>query len=219
VTLDPGQPLYTARVGWALAFAASIHAAQTRKGKPEPYLSHLLAVGALVTHYGGTEDQIIGGLLHDAAEDCGGSARLAEIATLFGPEVATIVEDCSDSLTASPEEKAPWHERKVEHLAHLRECLTTPTALVAAADKIANLADIVEDLESHVAEGGGDADSVLSLFKGGPVGSRAYYSAMHALLAPHVPPAAARRLEELVVRLGAEVLPAGVDPVEWFAAR
>ena len=69
---EPKPDLYSARVGWALAYAARLHATQLRKGKKEPYLSHILQVTALVVRYGGTEDQMIAGTLHDVAEDCGG---------------------------------------------------------------------------------------------------------------------------------------------------
>ncbi len=69
------ERLYTDRVGEALRFAAEAHAEQARKGKPdEPYLSHILIVAGMVAHYGGDEDQIIAGVLHDAVEDAGGEA-------------------------------------------------------------------------------------------------------------------------------------------------
>ena len=51
--------------------AAQLHASQIRKGSRVPYVSHLLAVSSLVIESGGTEDQAIAGLLHDAVEDQG----------------------------------------------------------------------------------------------------------------------------------------------------
>ena len=56
----------------ALVMAAQLHASQIRKGSRVPYVSHLLAVSSLVIESGGTEDQAIAGLLHDAVEDQGG---------------------------------------------------------------------------------------------------------------------------------------------------
>ena len=64
----------------ALGYAARIHRGQTRKGSDTPYLSHLLAVSALVIEDGGSEDEAIAALLHDAVEDQGGLERLEEIA-------------------------------------------------------------------------------------------------------------------------------------------
>jgi len=104
---------YGPRLGDALAWAAYLHSAQTRKGKTEPYLTHLLRVTGLVLKFGGSEDQAIAGALHDAPEDCGGQPVLAEIGRRFGAMVAQIVKDCSDSLVEDPDGKAPWRERKI----------------------------------------------------------------------------------------------------------
>ena len=49
----------------ALVYSASVHRAQTRKGKPTPYVAHLLSVAALVLEDGGDEDEAIAALLHD----------------------------------------------------------------------------------------------------------------------------------------------------------
>lgn len=53
----------------ALRLATESFASKSRKGGDTPYLSHLLAVSALVMEHGGTEVQAAGGLLHDAIED------------------------------------------------------------------------------------------------------------------------------------------------------
>ena len=95
---------YSPKVAEALSFAAETHAGQRRKGKTEPYLSHVLRVTALVTHLGGDEAQIIAAALHDAAEDQGGEQMLDTITQRFGIQVAEIVRECSDSLV-------PWMAR------------------------------------------------------------------------------------------------------------
>ena len=64
---------------YALAFAARLHAEQTRKGSDTPYVSHLLAVTAIVLDHGGSENEAIAALLHDAVEDQGGQKTLDEI--------------------------------------------------------------------------------------------------------------------------------------------
>ena len=57
----------TARFDNAFRYAHQLHRGQTRKETTIPYISHLMAVAALVVEHGGNEDQAIAGLLHDAA--------------------------------------------------------------------------------------------------------------------------------------------------------
>ena len=70
----------------AIAYAGSLHGRQVRKGTPIPYISHLLAVAAIVLEHGGNEDQAIAAVLHDAVEDQGGPPILGEIRRRFGEE-------------------------------------------------------------------------------------------------------------------------------------
>jgi hypothetical protein len=49
----------------------SIEVSQRCKDKAVPYISHLIAVSGLVWEDGGTEDQAIAVLLHEAIEDAG----------------------------------------------------------------------------------------------------------------------------------------------------
>lgn len=146
--------MLTGRYTKALDYAADIHRDQRRKGTDIPYLSHLLAVSSLVLEHADPkhpdyEALAIAALLHDAAEDQGGQRRLDEIHWLFGPRVGQIVEACSDSLTADPETKAPWTERKAEYLKHLRACTDEGVLLVSCADKLHNARAILTDLRTH----------------------------------------------------------------------
>ena len=59
------------RLADATALAFEIHAAQFRKGTSIPYISHLLAVSAMVLEFGGDEEQACTGMLHDSVEDGG----------------------------------------------------------------------------------------------------------------------------------------------------
>ena len=95
------QPL-TNKFDEALELASHLHREQARKRTQIPYVSHVLAVTALVLDYGGTEAQAVAALLHDAVEDCGGKPILVEIEAQFGPEVAAIVESCTDSFEEGP---------------------------------------------------------------------------------------------------------------------
>ena len=84
------------RFNAALALAAIAHQGQIRKGTENaaglslPYITHPVAVAALVQRYGGGEDQIIAALLHDVLED-GGPAWAGPIQVDFGAEVLALV--------------------------------------------------------------------------------------------------------------------------------
>lgn len=128
----------------ALHYAHDAHRSQTRKGNGAPYIGHLLGVASIVIDDGGTEDEAIGALLHDAAEDQGGRQRLEEIRARFGDPVAKIVEDCTDSWDTP---KRPWIERKRAYVEHARS-LPAPSLRVAAADKVHNAYAILRDLRN-----------------------------------------------------------------------
>jgi GTP pyrophosphokinase len=129
----------------AFAYAAALHGEQRRKGTNIPYLSHLLAVAALVLEHGGTETQTVAALLHDAVEDHprGGTTR-REIQEEFGAEVLAIVEACTD---ADRHPKPPWKERKERYIAHVAE-ISSPARLVALADKVHNARAILRDFQT-----------------------------------------------------------------------
>jgi (p)ppGpp synthase/HD superfamily hydrolase len=137
-------PRYTEAVGYAVA----VHATQIRKGTGIPYAAHLLGVSSLVLEAGGDEDQAIAGLLHDAVEDAGGLARLADIRARFGDEVADIVLACSDSTDPAWKAATPYDERKRLYLERLaRE--PDRVVLVSIADKVHNARAIATDLAVH----------------------------------------------------------------------
>jgi GTP pyrophosphokinase len=133
-------PQYSERLDQALGFVATAFRHQIRKGSGVPYLSHLLAVAALVSEHGGDEDQTIAALCHDYLEDIEG-ATSEVLERKFGPRVARFVEALSDSNTHP---KPPWAERKQAYLARLA---TEPPELklISAADKLHNAMSIVRD--------------------------------------------------------------------------
>lgn len=145
------RPVLTARYTAALDFVRILHAGDVRKGTTIPYVSHLMSVSALVLEYGGSEDQAIAALLHDAAEDHGGEKMLDAVRAEFGDLVADIVRACSDSLVEDRSTKAPWRERKQAYLSHLADPASTIDAalLVSAADKLHNARAIVADFRRH----------------------------------------------------------------------
>jgi (p)ppGpp synthase/HD superfamily hydrolase len=132
----------TTRFDDALAYASDLHRTQERKGSGIPYVGHLLSVASLVIEGGGTEDQAIAGLLHDAVEDQGGAPTLAAIRERFGDGVARIVEECSDTDQVP---KPPWKQRKQQYVDHLGGYASKETILVSLADKLDNARAILRD--------------------------------------------------------------------------
>jgi (p)ppGpp synthase/HD superfamily hydrolase len=127
--------------------ANEVHGAHRRLGTQIPYAAHLMIVAGLVLEDGGDETQAIAALLHDAAEDGGGRPMLERIRAVFGDEVATIVEACSDSL--DPGDARSWRERKASYLAHLPGVTDEATLRVALADKVHNARSIVRDYRAE----------------------------------------------------------------------
>jgi hypothetical protein len=125
----------------ALVFAKLHHGRQPRRGTAVPYLSHLLAVCSLVLEDGGTEEEAVAALLHDAAEDAEGQATVGEIAARFGGSVAGIVALCTDP----PDEGAGWRMKKRAHLEILESAPAT-VRRVALAEKLDNARAIVRGL-------------------------------------------------------------------------
>lgn len=133
--------MLTSRFTDAFAYALAVHGKMKRKGTEIPYMAHLMGVTSLVLQYGGTEDEAIGALLHDAVEDGEGHAQLEDIRARFGEEVARIVDGCSDSFEKP---KKPWLERKE---AYIKRVPGEPASaiLVSVADKIHNVGAIIAD--------------------------------------------------------------------------
>ena len=174
----------------AFDYAATLHAADLRKGARVPYLSHLLEVCAIVLRYGGNEDIAIAALLHDAAEDHGGKPRLVDIQRNFGKTVASVVEECTDSTT-SP--KQPWEVRKRNYVRHLPES-SRGGLLVSAADKLSNVRAILSD---HYVVG----DDVYKRFKRPKRRTLWYYNALSKAFMAHLGGDLARELRRTVAEL------------------
>lgn len=170
----------------AAALAFRLHADQRRKGTAIPYLSHLMAVSALVLEHGGDEEQAVAALLHDAIEDCGAEHE-ATIAERFGPRVAAIVRACTDAEVFP---KPPWRARKEAYLAHL-EHAGPDALLVSACDKLHNARAIVEDLREH-------GPAMMSRFNAGLDGTLWYYRALADAFARLLPGRLAGELSRAV---------------------
>jgi (p)ppGpp synthase/HD superfamily hydrolase len=151
----------------ALPYAARLHRDQTRKGTDTPYVTHLLAVAAIVGENGGTEDETVAALLHDAPEDRGGRERLEDIRERFGAVVARIVDGCTDTYE---DPKPAWRPRKEAYVAHVVQAPAS-VQLVSAADKLHNARSILADLRAL-------GDELWDRFTGGKDGTLWYYRAL-----------------------------------------
>jgi (p)ppGpp synthase/HD superfamily hydrolase len=182
--------MLTARFDDALVYASDLHRAQVRKGASVPYVSHLMAVAAIVLEQGGDEDQAIAGLLHDAVEDQGGEPTFREIRARFGDGVAQIVADCTD---AWGEPKPPWRERKEIYIAHLPS--TSPRSLlVSLADKTHNAQSVLRDYDVL-------GDALWDRFKGGKAGTLWYYRTLSRVFDELLPGPLATELHKTVAAL------------------
>ena len=188
----------------ALAYAARLHADQVRKDSQTPYVAHLLAVAGLVMEYGGSEDEVIAALLHDALEDQPNHGLTgAEIEAQFGGRVLAIVQACSDTQSHP---KPPWRERKDAFLQQLAGA--PPSAcLVIAADKLHNTRTLLREYREH-------GDAVWQRFKGGRDGTLWFNQAVYAVLKERgcLPGALLSELDEAVAALES-VVQAGANLV------
>jgi GTP pyrophosphokinase len=157
----------TSRFDEAFVYAHAAHVSQSRKGSGTPYIGHLIGVASIVIDDGGSEDEAIAALLHDAAEDAGGRPRLDDIRARFGDAVARIVEDCTDAWTTP---KPPWAERKQQYVLHAR-ALAPPSLRVSAADKVHNAYAILRDLRNI-------GERVWERFNASPDDILAYYQSL-----------------------------------------
>jgi (p)ppGpp synthase/HD superfamily hydrolase len=184
---DTTSAKFGPRLEKAFTLANRLHAGQTRKSTMVPYISHLLGVAALVIADGGSEDEAVAALLHDAAEDQGGETTLALIKVQFGAYVARIVADCSDTLE---DPKPPWRERKEAHLARMQHA-EEATCRVMLADKVYNARTLLNDLHN-------EGEAAWEKFNGGKQGTLWYYREMYALLSAKLPSELANQLGRII---------------------
>jgi (p)ppGpp synthase/HD superfamily hydrolase len=129
-----------------------------------------MSVAALVLEDGGSEDEAIAGLLHDAVEDQGGRVILDQIRQAFGEPVALIIDGCTDTYEVP---KPPWRSRKEQYLEHLKSA-SAGVRRVSLADKLHNARAILADLKTI-------GEEVWIRFNGGKSGTLWYYRSLAEL--------------------------------------
>jgi GTP pyrophosphokinase len=150
----------------------------------------VLGVCSLVLEHGGSEDEAIGALLHDAAEDQGGEAQLAAIRDRFGDAVADIVSGCTDTVVTP---KPPWRQRKEDYIAHLPSA-SAAVLLVSLADKLYNARAILSDYRQL-------GEALWVRFQGGRDGTLWYYRTLSSAYQSLRPGALADELARVVDEL------------------
>ena len=160
----------------ALDFAYKTHFDQNRTDTKIPYFTHLVSVSNNVMEEGGTTDEAIGGLLHDAVEDQGGLKTLIKIRKLFGNNVAKIVDECSDTVVAP---KPPWLLRKKKYISDIKK-KGQSSMFVSLCDKLHNGTCIVNDYKR-------EGRKVWGLFKSAsPKQVAWYYESLYKEFSKHL---------------------------------
>ena len=160
----------------ALDFAYKTHFDQNRTDTKIPYFTHLVSVSNNVMEEGGTTDEAIGGLLHDAVEDQGGLKTLIKIRKLFGNNVAKIVDECSDTVVTP---KPPWLLRKKKYISDIKK-KSQSSMFVSLCDKLHNGTCIVNDYKR-------EGRKVWGLFKSAsPKQVAWYYESLYKEFSKHL---------------------------------
>lgn len=161
----------TPQLAEALRFAILKHRDQARRGTIVPYVTHLMAVAALVGESGGSEAEMIAGLLHDVMGDGGGSDLLEDVESRFGKDVGEIVRACGDG--GHGEDELPWLDRKRAYLSGLGGA-SLPVLRVVCADKLHNVQILATDLKQV-------GPAAFEHYKGDREGTLWYYRSLARL--------------------------------------
>ncbi len=160
---------------FALAFALANHwhTGHMRKGTEIPYISHLMAVSALVLEYGGTLEQASAALLHDVIEDT--NCTIEEIIKLVSNDVAQIVLECTHVEFAEITDKeAKTVAKKTFYLERLLSPDRLAAAnLVALCDKTHNIECTVRDWQTS-----DNNKSMFDKFNGGYEIQKNWYTSL-----------------------------------------
>jgi hypothetical protein len=197
---DGGMPdTLTPRLYDALSYTFQLFGRDSRKGSSVPVMAHLLSVCALVQQDGGSEDEAIAGLLHDALEDKPSETSEEEIRRRFGEGVARMVRIATDTpreWVGGP--KPDWKLRKQGYID--RVATEAPTLLRPT------VADKIDNLRAILAEQQWVGNEFWARFKAGKEEQLWYYSACYqAYEKAGASPGLLRQLKVLVKELASAV--------------
>ncbi len=103
------------KIKQAFLYAAKLHEGQFRQSG-EPYVSHPVAVAAIVAGLGLDTDSICAALLHDTVEDCADKTNLETLSKMFGSEVAMLVDGLTKIIQVQIEDKEEAHIENIRKM-------------------------------------------------------------------------------------------------------
>ena len=156
----------------ALEYALRAHEGQFRKGSGIPYITHPVAVSAILAEYGYDEDIVIAALLHDVLEDA--EVSEVELEKRFGGRVASIVRGVTEEKTDENGIPREWEIRKEEAIRHTG-LAEEPVVALKAADSLHNVYSLVRDLRVT-------GESLWARFKRGKEKQLDYYRRLSSII-------------------------------------
>ena len=111
-----GKKYDIAKIESAYEYAARLHEGQFRLSG-EPYISHPVAVARIVWELELDTDSICAALLHDIVEDCPDKTNLDNIRSIFGEDVAHLVDGLTKIKLMQVKDK------EEEHMENIRKML------------------------------------------------------------------------------------------------
>ena len=99
----------------AFEYSAALHEGQFRLSG-EPYISHPVAVAAIVADLGLDTDSICAALLHDTVEDCSDKTNLETLAKMFGNDVAMLVDGLTKIIQVQVADKEEAHIENIRKM-------------------------------------------------------------------------------------------------------
>lgn len=184
----------------AFKLAYKWHTGHKRKKTEIPYISHLMAVSALVLEHGGSEKQAEAALLHDVLEDTDCTYKI--VSRKVGKKVADMVQACTHVDNAETKSLENWKARKQIYLDDLVDVHHNQDALlVALADKTHNAESTLRDWKAS----GCDNNWFGTVFNA-PYEYQKwwYHNLLTAFRSLHVPSALCDRFSEAVVQMFGE---------------
>lgn len=130
-------------VSEAVAFAASAHEGQLRKGGAIPYIVHPMEAATIAARLTDDGEVIAAALLHDVVEDT--DVTIDEVHERFGPRVAGIVAAESEDKQREIPAHLSWDARKRATIDHIASCDDEGVLIVCLADKLSNIRSMVHD--------------------------------------------------------------------------
>ncbi len=128
---------YSDRINHALAYATKHHDQQVRRGTRSPYLTRHANVAVILSRYGGDEDTVVAGILHDVVGDGmrGGMSReslVGRVGEKFGGDALDLALAISERRADEDGIELSAAERREDLLQRLADAPERARWVVAA---------------------------------------------------------------------------------------